>query len=594
MCSYVWGNLFTWRSKKQTVVARSSVEAELRSLATRVCEGIWLRQLLIDLRVLVTCLITMYCDYQAAISISKNPVQHDRTKHIEIDRHFINEKVEDKVISICYVPSQMQAADILTKLLRRPNFYMRILHSCILQTCVCIPVLDGVVELGSIKWVEEDIGLIQDIKSIFCDHSKSAISDYSTSTPSISFALHPTVLSHDSAPPMNGSLVAQGDDESGSYVDGLPMPDCEAAEANCEHDHQLVEQLDMPVGIGVGLRDYESGNLDPYLNVLEGRTQPERSCELSEVQWWHTRQEPMDSSLHPPDILAGISSPHETTQENGVYSRTVSTILQSTRWSGSSPAAIPSASTTFSKYSTSTSTSHHHPRRRLCGSSQWTLKYILFTVPFLLNPTSSDSSDRLHRDSSSAKQEELGGSHVLAERRRREKLNERFVTLRSLVPFVTKMDKASVLGDTIEYLKHQCKKIQELEERTRQMEAEAKQKKLNDLMEKGDCHILSLRKKKKRRIIGDGSEMKNAAAQVEVSIIESDALVEIQCLLKEGLLINVIKMLRKFTIEVITVQSSMENGVFAAQLRAKVGEDINGRKASIMEVKRAINQIIYS
>ncbi|XP_073144705.1 transcription factor BHLH42-like isoform X2 [Henckelia pumila] len=436
-----------------------------------------------------------------------------------------------------------------------------------IQTCVCIPILDGVVELGSIKWVEEDMGLIQYIKSIFGDqYSKPTISDYSASTRATSF--HPTAVSHDS------HVAQKNDDESQSDIGELPiLPDCEAAETITDHDHQLVlEQIDMPaVGIGFGSRDDDSDNLDPDLNrhVLE-------EWRIGEVQRWHTLPDPITSSLHSPDIaLAGSWSPHEKTQEDNVYSRTVmSTILRSPRWSDSS-----SAATAFSKYSGTAV-----PRLR--GSPQCALKYILFTVPFLHKyPTSST-------DSASAAQEEPSAGHVLAERRRREKLNERFAILRSLVPYVTKMDKASVLGDTIEYLQRLRKKIQELEEQTRQMEADAKHKKSEYIVEKvGDCPVLSPSNKiKKRRTVG---ERKNAAARVEVSIIESDALVEMQCLHKEGLLINVIQMLRKLMMEVIGVQSSMENGVFAAQLRAKVGESNDGKKASIMEVKRGINRIIY-
>ena len=59
--------------------------------------------------------VTLFCDNKAAISISKKPVQHDRTKHVEIDRHFIKEKLEKKVISLPFVRSEDQLADILTK-----------------------------------------------------------------------------------------------------------------------------------------------------------------------------------------------------------------------------------------------------------------------------------------------------------------------------------------------------------------------------------------------------------------------------------------------------------------------------------------------
>lgn len=118
-CSFIWGNLVTWRSKKQKVVARSSAEVEFRALALGICEGIWLRRLLKDLRIGTS--IKIMCDNQSAIAIAKNPVHHDRTKHVEIDRHFINEKIENKIISLNYVPSKQQAADILTKALFRRN-----------------------------------------------------------------------------------------------------------------------------------------------------------------------------------------------------------------------------------------------------------------------------------------------------------------------------------------------------------------------------------------------------------------------------------------------------------------------------------------
>lgn len=121
-CSFVWGNLVTWRSKKQTVVARSSAEAELRSLAHGLCEMMWLKDLLDELRQQADEPLKLYCDNKAAISITHNPVYHDRTKHVGIDRHFIKEKIEKGVVCIIYVPTESQAADVLTKSLWKPDF----------------------------------------------------------------------------------------------------------------------------------------------------------------------------------------------------------------------------------------------------------------------------------------------------------------------------------------------------------------------------------------------------------------------------------------------------------------------------------------
>ena len=65
----------------------------------------------------------LYCDNISAISIAHNPVQHDRTKHVEIDRHFVKEKLENGVICIPYVTSEGQLADFLTKGLSSPTFH---------------------------------------------------------------------------------------------------------------------------------------------------------------------------------------------------------------------------------------------------------------------------------------------------------------------------------------------------------------------------------------------------------------------------------------------------------------------------------------
>ncbi|KAJ9561371.1 hypothetical protein OSB04_006531 [Centaurea solstitialis] len=120
--SYVWGNLVTWRSKKQSVVSRSSAESEFRAVANGTCEGIWLRRLLEELRVPFEAPIKLYCDNKAAISIAQNPVHHDRTKHVEVDRHFIKEKLDSGSMCMVYLPSKQQVADLLTKSLTKKLF----------------------------------------------------------------------------------------------------------------------------------------------------------------------------------------------------------------------------------------------------------------------------------------------------------------------------------------------------------------------------------------------------------------------------------------------------------------------------------------
>ncbi|WKA09914.1 hypothetical protein VitviT2T_027524 [Vitis vinifera] len=113
--TFVGGNLVTWKSKKQNVVARSSVEAEFRGMALGFCETLWLRLLLQDLGYLSRQPIRLFCDNKAACDIAHNPIQHDRTKHVEVNRFFIKEKLDDKIVKLPKIRSEDQLADILTK-----------------------------------------------------------------------------------------------------------------------------------------------------------------------------------------------------------------------------------------------------------------------------------------------------------------------------------------------------------------------------------------------------------------------------------------------------------------------------------------------
>ena len=110
--TFVCGNLVTWRSKKQNVVIRSSVEAKYRGMTLGICEALWLKFLLWDLGYPIKQPIHLYCDNKAAFDIAHNPVQYDRTKE---DRFFIKEKLDEKVVELPKIRSKEQLTDILTK-----------------------------------------------------------------------------------------------------------------------------------------------------------------------------------------------------------------------------------------------------------------------------------------------------------------------------------------------------------------------------------------------------------------------------------------------------------------------------------------------
>jgi hypothetical protein len=99
-CMFIGGNLVSWKSKKQIVIARSTAETEYRAMALGVAEMLWLRALLVELKINQRTQMKLWCDNKSAISIANNSVQHDRTKHIEIDRFFIKEKLNSGLLEL--------------------------------------------------------------------------------------------------------------------------------------------------------------------------------------------------------------------------------------------------------------------------------------------------------------------------------------------------------------------------------------------------------------------------------------------------------------------------------------------------------------
>ncbi|KAK9050950.1 hypothetical protein SSX86_027575 [Deinandra increscens subsp. villosa] len=116
------GAPISWRSKKQSVVSRSSAEAEYRAMATTVSEVLWMRWLLKELDVTQIGPTPLFCDNQAARHIANNPVFHERTKHVEMDCYFVRERVESHEIQPMNIHTKSQIADLFTKSLGAQQF----------------------------------------------------------------------------------------------------------------------------------------------------------------------------------------------------------------------------------------------------------------------------------------------------------------------------------------------------------------------------------------------------------------------------------------------------------------------------------------
>lgn len=111
------GAPISWKSKRQSVVSRSSAEAEYRAMATTVSEVIWLRWLLKELGLEQSDPTQLLCDNMAVKHIANNPVFHERTKHVEMDCYFVRERVESKEVKPLHIDTKSQVADLFTKAL---------------------------------------------------------------------------------------------------------------------------------------------------------------------------------------------------------------------------------------------------------------------------------------------------------------------------------------------------------------------------------------------------------------------------------------------------------------------------------------------
>uniref|UniRef100_A0A2N9H7L1 Integrase catalytic domain-containing protein n=1 Tax=Fagus sylvatica TaxID=28930 RepID=A0A2N9H7L1_FAGSY len=119
---YLGSNPITWSAKKQPTVSRSSTESEYRALAIASAELCWIRTLLKDLGVYLSHTPILWCDNVSALAIASNPVFHARTKHIEVDFHFVRERVLRKDLLVQFVSTIDQLADIFTKSLPTHRF----------------------------------------------------------------------------------------------------------------------------------------------------------------------------------------------------------------------------------------------------------------------------------------------------------------------------------------------------------------------------------------------------------------------------------------------------------------------------------------
>ncbi|CAH9115258.1 unnamed protein product, partial [Cuscuta europaea] len=114
--------LLVERSKKQPTVSKSSTEAEYRAITYTVQDTLFIRSLLAGMGIYISASVQLHCDNVSPSYLAINPIQHDRSKHIKIDYHFVRERMAHGDLVVKYIPTQLQLADIFSKKLSSQRF----------------------------------------------------------------------------------------------------------------------------------------------------------------------------------------------------------------------------------------------------------------------------------------------------------------------------------------------------------------------------------------------------------------------------------------------------------------------------------------
>nr|AAR21672.1 myc-like anthocyanin regulatory protein [Cornus oblonga] len=472
--------------------------------------------------------------------------------------------------------------------------------SASIQTVVCFPFLGGVVELGVTELVLEDPTLIQHIKTSFLENPYPIapnISNYASENVRTDKDLVRAKLNHnkldtnlDPAVLCEEVNVCAPNNNSNGF---LPNPQ--------------TEELDMVEG-------------------LNGGTSQAKNCRLMDEEiisnCVHNSMNSSDcisQTIVSPDKIVSNGGSLPSLQEcnqmrltsldflndNIHYQSALSTLLKSSQQLILGPyIQNRNKESSFVSWKKGLVAGQKRP----CGTPQRVLKKVLYEVARMHGGWLVESREGNDRREGAQRPEvgEIDTSRVLSERLRREKINERLLVLGSLVPSASKVDKVSVLDNTIEYLKELERRVEELESCKEEAELEAiTRRKPQDTAERtsdnhGNNKIGNGKKplinKRKACDIGESEPEINrvpvnhsSTDNVTVSVVEEDVLIEIKCPWKECLLIKIVDAISNFHLDSHSVQSSSIDGILSLSIRSKFkGSTVASTGMIIQALQRVI------
>ncbi|KAK4435359.1 Transcription factor GLABRA 3 [Sesamum alatum] len=471
--------------------------------------------------------------------------------------------------------------------------------SASIQTIVCFPHLGGVVELGTTELVAEDLDLIQYIKTSFLESPSVAV-------PSVTNRVSNNIVS-------NNGLNREVPDCANMPEDGLDQfldcPDTDNCSPNdCSNDFadNLLREESNLVEVVDGEQSWPF--MDDAISNCLNNSMNSSDCVS---QTYEDPETPLPLSDGKKETNSCIRETQECNQNNtsGVqgndvhYQSVLSNLLKSSHqlilgpyfgkgsrgssfvsWrKGGSPGALaPQSGTT--------------PQRLL--------KKVLLEVARMHENCRLESGK--NNGNSKPEVEEVDRNHVLSERKRREKINERFTILGSLVPSGGKVDKVSILDHTIEYLRELERRVEELESYKEATEVgSSTQSKPLDAIERtsdnygptktGNTKKPSTNKRKASEMEKTGGENNRARLRdsstdnITVTIADKDVLIEMRCSWRECVLLEVMEAVSKLHLDTQSFQSSIDNAILSMTIKAKC----KGLKsASAAVIRQALQKVV--
>nr|BBM96384.1 bHLH transcription factor [Matthiola incana] len=420
--------------------------------------------------------------------------------------------------------------------------------SAALRTVVCFPFLGGVLEIGTTEHITEDLNVIQCVKTSFLESP----SPYATISTRSDFQEIFDPLNVDKYIPVFGTEPFPTNSASGFEQEPLEDHDSfiNGGDASQVQSWQFVgEELSNCVHQSLNSSDCVSQTLAG--KVACDARKSARVQTLGQIQEQsNNNRVNMDDDVHYQSVISTI---FKTTHQLilGPQFQNFDKRSSFTRWKRSS-----SSSSLISE--------------KISGvKSQNMLKKIVFDVPRMNQKELSVLPDT---------PEEETANHALSEKKRREKLNERFMTLRSIIPSISKIDKVSILDDTIEYLQELQRRVQELESCTdteTRMTTMKRKKPEDDQDERASANCMNNNKRKESdvNLVGEDEPVDTGYAgltdNLRIGLFGNEVVIELRCAWREGILLEIMDVISDLNLDSHSVQSTTGDGLLCLTVNCK-------------------------